>query len=136
MFDIIFRVWDKKNKKMINPWDAPDIDAFKYKRLVYTDILGFAIGADGSLYVLDACGNYASVELKDYVLMLYTGYNDMYDHKIYDGDIVAFDFNGNYGLIGEVRFINGGFKIVHGDSMVPLCDAENVRVISNIYEGV
>jgi uncharacterized phage protein (TIGR01671 family) len=66
--EILLRIWDKVNKKMI--YD-PIVD-----------------GATGGVYVIDY-GNLVAMLSRDcYVLMQYTGLKDIDGNKIFEGDIL------------------------------------------------
>lgn len=67
------------------------------------------------------------------ILMQYTGYKDMKDREVYEGDIVRY-----YDDIYEVRWIWVGFYLrsIQDNGFDELATNENfVEVIGNIYEN-
>jgi len=74
---------------------------------------------------------------RDFELMQYAGLKDKDGTKIYEGDIVKFDYRGLF-LKGEVVFSNGGWELKGVDygehfrliEIVHLCE-----VIGNIYQN-
>ena len=124
MREIKFKVWDKKNKKMIYP-----------KGILF----------DGRI-VDFSCGMLEPFE--GYEIMQYTGLRDSKRTKeypngqeIYEGDIVeTVTASGSpFGNIDVVRYQDGGFKLVDDtDSLLPIYigDKEviSIEVIGNIYE--
>ena len=52
-----FKVWDTKNKKYVED-ELQDLALKGFKNLVYCDMEGCAIEEDGTLIILDECGNY------------------------------------------------------------------------------
>ena len=76
--------------------------------------------------------HYFEFDPNDVVLMQYTGYKDMKDREVYEGDIVRY-----YDDIYEVKWMWAGFYI-HSlqDGFDELATNENfVEVIGNIYEN-
>ena len=61
MREIKFRAWDKKRKEMWYPEDMTHgkmVDPDNCGSLIYCDIEQLALGADGTIYILDECGNF------------------------------------------------------------------------------
>jgi uncharacterized phage protein (TIGR01671 family) len=129
MREIRFRVWDKKHKAMVYPYDAQKGDGL----LLVADMAG-------KLYVLDECGNYMPVDTDHYEIMQYTGVKDCNGKEIYEGDIVHVTdfFHGDAKVYkGVVKFV-GGYYQIEGEDIrnVPLgwiISSDDVEVIGNIY---
>lgn len=139
MYDNLFRVWDKKRKKMIyNSMDI-EIEPKDRGKLVYSDIGDIAIGMDGTLYLIDKCGNYeyAGNLGEDYEIMFYTGLKDKNRKAIYAGDIIKVNM---FDEPMVVYFKDGYFgwgKYHHGkySSFDPFGSSEEIEVLGNIYEN-
>jgi len=143
MCDNLFRVWDKKRKKMIyNSMDI-EIEPKDSGRLVYSDIGDIAMGMDGTLYLIDECGSYeyAGNLGEDYEVMFYIGLKDKNRKAIYAGDIVVWERGiiTNYKKMGIVRWNDeiAGFRVYYkteGREFSRTLD-EDCEVIGNIYEN-
>jgi hypothetical protein len=117
MREIKFRAWDKKRKKMWYPenmYHGHMVDPNNSGSLIHSDIEQIAIGADGTIYILDECGNYeyAVNGGEDYEVLRWTGLKDKNDKDIYDGDILynPHDSIGHYLVVWdnqEERFALG-----------------------------
>lgn len=123
MREFKFRIWDKRNKTWPND---------------------FFIGLDGGLI----CDPPGTIFIRsDFEIMQYTGFKDIYNKKIYEGDIV--EVNGNY---YEVIFQNNGewriirkplfreytvsYPLTHNPSRRLRCEIlGRRRVVGNIYEN-
>ncbi len=131
--NIKFRVWDKKNNKMIV--------GIELTRLL--EYLVFETNPNSDAYHI------MKDHFNELVWLQYTEINDKNDIEIYDGDIVkykkeCFDWSIVDGalylkdIIGKVIFQNGEFKHEHscfgyeGEDLIPLDECE---VIGNIYKN-
>ena len=88
-----FRAWDKKRKKMWYPEDMQHGDMVDHKNcgdLMSHDIEQLAICADGTIYILDECGNWEYPENigESYELMQFTGLKDKNGKEAYGLDII------------------------------------------------
>lgn len=153
MNEIKFRVWDKKRKKIWYPEDmcrGEMVDPKNCGNLVYCDIDQIAVGADGTLYILDQCGNWEYPENlnESYELMFYTGYKDKNGEEIYEDDIVKWipGFKEGATLFGEVGYEGDGFFVadITNCSDIDFYDIydgtkyfewDELEVVGNIYEN-
>lgn len=133
-----FRAWDKKNKSFIT-----NDDEFKE----------YMIGLDGKFYRMDFYsgvsghenGNLIWNELKDIILMQYTGLKDKNGVDICEGDILKHipTFEANY----FVKNLTGGFYLCpnnkdYGEYFASLFagydnknQCNSIEIIGNIYEN-
>lgn len=115
MREFKFRVWDRKEKRIIK----------------------FVIGDDIKRYSDKDIGvwlkNYHK-KVKYFELMLYTGLKDKYDDEIYEGDIVKDEIDEE---IGYVEFSEGEYRIIYDNIAIILNrdEAFYIEVIGNIYEN-
>ncbi len=120
--------------KNVNPNDFP--------HLICTDLATVCIGLNGKLYLLDECGNWSSLNDKDFIIMQHTGYKDTEGKDIYEGDILQTECG-----LGIVRFgeydnhQNGchvGFHVKFVDNPYVRQDlgwwAKKAKVGGNIWE--
>jgi uncharacterized phage protein (TIGR01671 family) len=132
---IKFRVWDKRNNRMIKP----------KKFATVIPVLDF----NGNLGVMDTYKNYhwhGIVPEDEYEVMLFTGILDKNDIEIYEGDILKDTDNEIY----YVDFIRGCFYLrtnyksfphLGWAEWLPMCEIDRLanptefEVIGNIYEN-
>jgi uncharacterized phage protein (TIGR01671 family) len=132
---IKFRVWDKRNNRMIMPRKFATIKP--------------VIDFNGNLGVMDTYKNYhwhGIVPEDEYEVMLFTGILDKNDIEIYEGDILKDTDNEIY----YVDFIRGCFYLrtnyksfphLGWAEWLPMCEIDRLanptefEVIGNIYEN-
>ena len=126
--EIKFRAWDKKNKSFIT-----DDNEFKE----------YMIGLDGKFYRMDFYsgvsgyedGNLIWTELKDIVLMQYTGLVDKNDKEIFEGDILKIYYEGNQrSYLKKVKWLNDRVNKGRWDAL-DNCVFTSCEVVGNIYEN-
>lgn len=67
----------------------------------------------------------------DIALIQYTGYRDINDKEIYEGDIVRFNEK-----FYEVRWMFSGFYMSTNDDYLPVAtNEEDMEIVGNIYEN-
>jgi len=140
MWADLFRVWDKKRKKMIyNSMDI-EIEPKDSEILVYSDIEDIAIGMDGTLYLIDKCGNYecAGNLGEAYEVMFYTGWKDKNRKAIYAGDIIKVNMFDDPMVVYFKDGYFGWGKYHYGiySSFDPFVPSEEIEVLGNIYENL
>jgi len=113
MEEIKIRVWDKEENRMISG------DRFAFEEYAPLN---------------DLFNNNS----KRFDFMLYTGYKDINDVEIYEGDIVETTRTLNH-IVGKVVMIKGCWYIQDGkDSyyrLIPRFGVVENRVIGNVYEN-
>lgn len=132
MREIKFRAWDKENKEMLDiedlHWDDCIRD-FSIRTTMYRDYF----------------------DIKDMILMQYTGLKDKNGKEIYEGDIVkinahSYDFGFEKDRIGEIRFLGGAFgfykqlsekEYLFNELSIEFAygELEYYEVVGNIYEN-
>lgn len=122
MRKIKFRVWDKDNRKMMvgnNQYGADEPDFNREKS---------SAGAFTRLWEALA----RITENERYVLMQYTGIEDITGKEIYEGDIVYSDV---YNKCSEVFYDDGCFCVKFLETITDLLCEVDCEVIGNIYEN-
>jgi len=132
---IKFRVWDKRNNRMIMP----------RKFATIRPVIDF----NGNLGVMDTYKNWhwhGIVPEDEYELMLFTGLQDKNGREIYEGDILKDTDNEIY----YVDFIRGCFYLktnykgspnLGWTEWLPMCEIDRLanpvefEIIGNIYEN-
>ena len=132
---IKFRVWDKRNNRMIMPRKFATIKP--------------VIDFNGNLGVMDTYKNYhwhGIVPEDEYELMLFTGILDKNDIEIYEGDILKDTDNEIYyvDFIRGCFYLRTNYKSFHHlgwAEWLPMCEIDRLanptefEVIGNIYEN-
>ena len=130
--DIEFRVWDIKENIMLyetNWWEIVsenDDDYYIEERYPYYDLLT-------NLFELDV--NYAPDR---YIVMQYTGLKDKNCKKVFEGDIVMFDYewtNPNETGVITWNKNTASFQIKGHIPSSSMKHLSNMKVIGNIYEN-
>jgi len=110
--EIKFRAWDKYGNRMLSVSEVMGSQALVW----FTDI--------------------------QYELMQYTGLKDKNGQEIYEGDIVAGEFNGNgareytgYPERGVVQMVKGSWVLGSEYGGTLLSNIDNAERIGNIYEN-
>ena len=115
-----FRVWLKKEKKMVVPLSIN----LEKKQILFNE------PSDKHWTEIRI------VSFDDIELLQYTGINDKYGTEIYDGDIVKCKI-GNVDFKGYVYFYGGRFEFIDfedDEETEFLCYCDELEVIDTIYE--
>lgn len=67
MSGIRFTVFDKKTHKEADPYEIALHEEWA-KELCYCDMVGFAIGQDGTLFLVDECGRYEFCDPERFII--------------------------------------------------------------------
>lgn len=59
---LLFQVWDKEKQRMITPWTNLEELAREVDLPIPMDVDGIYVGMDGTLALLDECGNYVFLD--------------------------------------------------------------------------
>lgn len=119
MRDIKFRIWDNKEKTMIENKDIYSLNFGEYIYFSSVSVGGF---------IWNDC---------DYQLMQYTGLKDKNGKEIYEEDVLDYGEFGKY----KVIFNKASFKIQKLDNLngnlhlLGECFFDEIEVIGNIYEN-
>lgn len=126
MREIKFRAWDKKSKKLTEPWIIRAEGQFVIPRWAW------------------------QISQSEFEIMQFTGLKDKNEKEIYEGDICEIpDFypdifaeNGEWkeiylNTIGKIIFIDGCFMINDGQEMPlhAIIGIKEIEIIGNIYEN-
>ena len=143
MREIKFRAWDKKRKEMWYPEDMTHgkmVDPDNCGSLIYCDIEQLALGADGTIYILDECGNFENAVAigENYELMQFTGLKDSKGKEIYEGDIVMiYDAreSESFPMFSEKVIFEKGKFMTEGEFDLYDTDNYSYELIGNIFEN-
>lgn len=126
MREIKFRAWDKGNKEMLDVQELDYRDSYNGQPMVRTTMYS----------------DYFDTE--DMILMQYTGLKDKNGKEIYEGDIVAIEFQrackrGKAVIRYDDKYasfvIKNTGEIAHENENLGDYQMENFEVIGNIYEN-
>lgn len=118
--EVAYRVWDKKEKKMIYDAESYPLDRYDPQETAFIDFYTF----EGS-----------------YTLMQYIGLRDAKRKKIFEGDIVKVISTQTQEVCkGEVSYYEGKamyvIEIDNGSFLTfASCDVSRVEVLGNIFEN-
>ena len=90
-------------------------------------------------------GMFVGVDIRDCIVMQYTGVDTLDGDEIYEGDIIPKDILGKGFELktGEIEFVGGSFGVKlandSGDAFLPLADLERsaiekIKILGNKYE--
>lgn len=139
MREIKFRAWDKNRKIML--YNEPEINPQNCGRLIYCDMETIAIGLDGTIYLLDECGQYEYPESigEQYELMQFIGLRDKAGKEVYEGDLVKDDQGRILEVVWNSALGMPGWWFVElkdGDKWyAEKVNLAHIEVVGNIYEG-
>jgi len=135
MREIKFRAWHKKKEKM---YEVKEI-AFDYQEIIVKR------GFEKEQEIIDAGGHHCSscdsehpdwFLFRDIILMQYTGFKDIINKEIYEGDIVKIveDEPVVSGFVGIVSFENMGYVLWRPGWYVEICKQRSHEIIGNVHE--
>lgn len=109
--------------------------AWVYKIDEMLEVASIHFGLD-CVVVYTNDGDDIEFDFDEVVLMPYTGFKDINKNKIWAGDIISFEFDGQ-AIYTEVKLVDGCFSIIVDDDYFPLFHYmhQNVKVWGNIFEN-
>ncbi|WP_300706641.1 MULTISPECIES: YopX family protein [Helicobacter] len=125
--DIDFRVWDTSEKRFHN-----DLELSILPSCSDTSRLDLAITFAKN--IKSAC-----MLISNYEIELYTGLKDFKGRRVYQGDIVYFEYQGAMGkevTLGVIAFENYCFCCKVFSMLYPLSAVNILRVVGNIHEDL
>ena len=117
MSETKFRAWDKENKEMCR-------------------VIGIHYDAEGKIEfvsVLTPRDTIHYIDVKDLLLLQFSGFHDRNGLEIYVGDIICWFVSQN--IIGEVKFEGGSFIVANNTLEHFASNDIGVEVIGNIYQN-
>lgn len=126
--DIDFRVWDISKKVFYNDLEFSMLPNPNRKTFKIDLAITFAKNLES-----------ACMLISNYEIELYTGLKDFKGERVYQGDIVYFEYQGAMGkevTLGVIAFENYCFCCKVFSMLYPLSAVNILRVVGNIHEDL
>lgn len=136
MEELEIRIWHKSDRVMLYPMLNPKND--DDYGIASLDIISGVLHTVECVNLLrdegeDAIFGLTPMERTEYELMLYTGLKDSNGVKIFEGDIVVFENQKTYEVVGgDGCFMLSIIPDAHSQIFI---DNDNCKVIGNIYDN-